>query len=41
MHTIALVTQKDGSGKSTLSTSLAVAAQAARERVFLADMDPQ
>ena len=41
MHTIALVTQKDGSGKSTLSASLAVAAQAARERVFLVDMDPQ
>src|SRR5260370_23995726 len=41
MRTIALVTQKGGSGKSTLSASLAVAAQAARERVFLVDMDPQ
>ncbi|SDR60290.1 chromosome partitioning protein [Rhizobiales bacterium GAS191] len=41
MRTIALVTQKGGSGKSTLSASLAVAAQAARERVFLIDMDPQ
>lgn len=41
MRTIALVTQKGGSGKSTLSASLAVAAQAARERVFLLDMDPQ
>ena len=41
MRTIALVTQKGGSGKSTLSACLAVAAQAARERVFLIDMDPQ
>jgi chromosome partitioning protein len=41
MRTIALVTQKGGSGKSTLSASLAVTAQAARERVFLVDMDPQ
>ncbi len=41
MRTVALITQKGGSGKSTLSASLAVAAQAARERVFLIDMDPQ
>jgi chromosome partitioning protein len=41
MRTVALVTQKGGSGKSTLSASLAVAAQAAGERVFLIDMDPQ
>jgi chromosome partitioning protein len=41
MRTVALVTQKGGSGKSTLSASLAVAAQALRERVFLIDMDPQ
>jgi chromosome partitioning protein len=41
MRTIALITQKGGSGKSTLSASLAVAAQAAKERVFLIDMDPQ
>ncbi|MFI5011515.1 MAG: AAA family ATPase [Hyphomicrobiales bacterium] len=41
MRTIALVTQKGGSGKSTLSASLAVAAQAERQRVFLIDMDPQ
>jgi chromosome partitioning protein len=41
MRTVALITQKGGSGKSTLSASLAVAAQAARERVFLIDLDPQ
>jgi chromosome partitioning protein len=41
MRTIAFITQKGGSGKSTLSASLAVAAQEARERVFLLDMDPQ
>jgi chromosome partitioning protein len=41
MRTIALITQKGGSGKSTLSASLAIAAQATRERVFLIDLDPQ
>ena len=41
MRTIALITQKGGSGKSTLSASLAVEAQARRETVFLVDMDPQ
>jgi chromosome partitioning protein len=41
MRIVSLVTQKGGSGKSTLSASLAVAAQAAGERVFLIDMDPQ
>ena len=41
MHTIALVTQKGGSGKSTLSASLAVEAQSRGEKVFLVDMDPQ
>ena len=41
MRTVALVTQKGGSGKSTLSASLAVEAQANRETVFLVDMDPQ
>ncbi len=41
MRTIAFVTQKGGSGKSTLSAGVAVAAQERRERVFLLDMDPQ
>ena len=41
MKTIALTTQKGGAGKSTLASSLAVAAQEAGERVCLIDMDPQ
>ncbi len=41
MKTIALVTQKGGAGKSTLASSLAVAALEAGERVCLIDMDPQ
>ncbi len=41
MRTIALVTQKGGSGKSTIASSLAVAALEAGERVFIIDMDPQ
>lgn len=41
MRTVAFVTQKGGSGKSTLSASVAVEAQSNRERVFLVDMDPQ
>jgi chromosome partitioning protein len=41
MRTIAFITQKGGSGKSTLTSSLAVAAHEAGERVFVIDMDPQ
>jgi chromosome partitioning protein len=41
MRTIALVTQKGGAGKSTLASSLAVAAHESGERVCLIDMDPQ
>ncbi|HEY8581013.1 MAG TPA: ParA family protein [Beijerinckiaceae bacterium] len=41
MRTIAFVTQKGGSGKSTIASSLAVAAHEAGERVFVIDMDPQ
>jgi chromosome partitioning protein len=40
MRTIAFVTQKGGAGKSTLASSVAVAARAAGERVFLIDLDP-
>ena len=41
MRIIALVTQKGGSGKSTIASSLAVAAAETGERVFIIDMDPQ
>ena len=41
MRIIALVTQKGGSGKSTIASSLAVAAAESGERVFIIDMDPQ
>ncbi|KAF2991963.1 AAA family ATPase [Methylocystis sp. MJC1] len=40
MRTIAFVTQKGGAGKSTLASSVAVAARAAGERVFVFDLDP-
>ena len=41
MQILALVTQKGGSGKSTIASSLATAAHEAGERVFIIDMDPQ
>lgn len=41
MRIIALVTQKGGTGKSTLAASLAVAAGDAGERVAVLDLDPQ
>ncbi len=40
MRTIAFVTQKGGAGKSTLASSIAVAARRAGERVFIIDLDP-
>jgi chromosome partitioning protein len=41
MRTIAFVTQKGGSGKSTIASSLAVAALEMKEKVCVIDMDPQ
>jgi chromosome partitioning protein len=41
MWTIAFVSQKGGSGKSTIASSLAVAAYEAKEEVCVVDMDPQ
>ena len=40
MRTIAFVTQKGGAGKSTLASSVSVAARLAGERVFIIDLDP-
>jgi chromosome partitioning protein len=41
MQVVSLVTQKGGSGKSTMAACLAVAAHEAGENVFIIDMDPQ
>lgn len=41
MKIIALITQKGGAGKSTLATSLAVAAMQAGEQAIAFDLDPQ
>ncbi|MCJ2064360.1 ParA family protein [Methylobacterium sp. J-088] len=41
MRTITLVTQKGGAGKTTVATSIAVAAQQAGETVAAFDLDPQ
>jgi chromosome partitioning protein len=41
MRTIAFVSQKGGSGKSTIASSLAVAAHEMKEEVCVVDMDPQ
>jgi chromosome partitioning protein len=41
MRTIAFVSQQGGSGKSTIASSLAVAAHEADEEVCVIDMDPQ
>ena len=41
MHVIVFVTQKGGSGKTTLALSCAVAAEEHGLRTLILDMDPQ
>ena len=41
MQVLALVTQKGGTGKSSLAVSLAVAAQEAGLKTAIVDIDPQ
>ena len=41
MRTVAFVSQKGGSGKSTIASSVAVAAHQTNEKVCVIDMDPQ
>ena len=41
MRTLAFVSQKGGAGKSTMASSVAVAAHQANEKVCVIDMDPQ
>jgi len=41
MRTLAVLSQKGGTGKTTLAVHLAVAAWAAEKRVLIADLDPQ
>ena len=41
MKAVAVVTQKGGAGKTTVSLNLAVAAEAEGERVLVLDLDPQ
>lgn len=41
MHTIAILSQKGGAGKTTLTVNLAVAADAAGKATAIIDLDPQ
>lgn len=41
MRTLAVLSQKGGTGKTTLAVHLAVAAWAGRRQVLIADLDPQ
>jgi chromosome partitioning protein len=41
MKTVAIISQKGGSGKTTIAVHLAVCAERARQRVAIIDLDPQ
>ncbi len=41
MHTVALISQKGGAGKTTLAINLAVAAERTGIEAFVVDLDPQ
>jgi chromosome partitioning protein len=41
MKTVAIISQKGGSGKTTIAVHLAVCAERARKRVAIIDLDPQ
>ena len=41
MHTVAIISRKGGTGKTTLACSLTVAAQSAGRAAVILDMDPQ
>jgi chromosome partitioning protein len=41
MHTVAILSQKGGSGKTTLALHLAIAAEMARKVAVVVDIDPQ
>jgi chromosome partitioning protein len=41
VRTLAVLSQKDGTGKTTVAVHLAVAAWAGQRRVLMADLDPQ
>src|SRR5712692_11553147 len=41
MKTVAIISQKGGSGKTTIAVHLAVCAERARKRAAIIDLDPQ
>ena len=41
MKTVAIISQKGGSGKTTIAVHLAVCAERAKKRIAIIDLDPQ